>query len=145
MKVWKYAVTGYLGGMIYVGLELLWRRWSHGSMFLVGGICFLLIGLIPRLLPGVPELMQAVLGACAVTATELISGLIINDALKLHVWDYSAMPYNFLGQVCMSYFFLWIIVSWMALELHRLLRWKLFGDKPEPCRRLWPVYDRKKA
>ena len=106
MKVWKYAVTGYLGGMIYVGLELLWRRWSHGSMFLVGGICFLLIGLIPRLLPNVPELMQAVLGACAVTATELISGLIINDALKLHVWDYSAMPYNFLGQVCMSYFFL---------------------------------------
>ncbi len=145
MKVWKYAVTGYLGGMIYVGLELLWRRWSHGSMFLVGGICFLLIGLIPRLLPSVPELMQAVLGACAVTATELISGLIINDALKLHVWDYSAMPYNFLGQVCMSYFFLWIIVSWMALELHRLLRWKLFGDKPGPCRRLWPVYDRKKA
>ena len=114
-------------------------------MFLVGGICFLLIGLIPRLLPGAPELMQAVLGACAVTAAELVSGLIINDALKLHVWDYSAMPYNFLGQVCMSYFFLWIIVSWMALKLHRLLQRKLFGDKPEPRQRLWPVYDRKKA
>ena len=114
-------------------------------MFLVGGICFLLIGLLPRLLPDAPELVQAVLGACAVTATELVSGLIINDALKLHVWDYSAMPYNFLGQVCMSYFFLWIIVSWLALELHRLLRRKLFGDKPELRQRLWQVYDRKKA
>ena len=127
MKVWKNAVLFYLGGMIYVGMELLWRQWSHGSMFLVGGLCFYLLGLLPEFLPEVPLLMQSVLGACIVTATELASGLIINGALKLGVWDYSGLPYNFLGQVCMSYFFLWIFVSFLALELHRLLHWKLFG------------------
>ena len=136
MKVWKNAVLFYIGGMIYVGMELLWRQWSHGSMFLVGGLCFLLLGLLPELLPQVPLLMQSVLGACIVTATELVSGLIINDALQLNVWDYSGLPYNFLGQVCMSYFFLWILVSFLALELHRLLGWRLFGVTPAAQRLL---------
>ena len=105
-------------------------------MFLVGGFCFLLLGTLPRLLPRVPLLMQSVLGACIVTATELVSGLLINDALKLNVWDYSGLPYNFMGQVCMSYFFLWILVSFGALELHRLLGWRLFGAPLRPQRLL---------
>ena len=128
MKLWKNAVLFYIGGMVYVLLELLWRRWSHGSMFLVGGCCFLLIGMLSQMQPEMPGVMQAVLGACMVTAVELVSGLIINRALDLGVWDYSGLPYNLWGQVCMSYFFLWILVSFLALELHRLLRKGLFGE-----------------
>ena len=44
LKIWKNAVLFYLGGMGYVGLELLWRRRSHSSMFVLGGICFLALG-----------------------------------------------------------------------------------------------------
>lgn len=54
MRIWKDAVLGYIGGMIYVLLELLWRGWSHGSMFLVGGLCFVLIGSIDRIFPEMP-------------------------------------------------------------------------------------------
>lgn len=129
MKVWKNTVLFYIGGMFYVGLELLWRRWSHGSMFLVGGLCFLLIGMIPRLWPELPGIVQSVLGACMVTTVELVSGLVINRGLQLDVWDYSGLPYNLWGQVCMSYFFLWILVSFLALELHRVLRHMLFGEQ----------------
>ena len=135
MKLWKNAVLFYIGGMVYVLLELLWRRWSHGSMFLVGGCCFLLIGMLSQMQPEMPGAMQAVLGACMVTAVELVSGLIINRVLDLGVWDYSGLPYNLWGQVCMSYFFLWILVSFLALELHRLLRKGLFGE-PLPRLRL---------
>lgn len=129
MRVWKYAVLFYLGGICYVLLELLWRGWSHGSMFVVGGLCFLLIGSIDRVFPEMPLLMQGVLGACLVTAMELISGLFLNRFLRLGVWDYSALPYNFLGQVCMAYFFLWIIVSWAAVILEDKLRRGLFGEE----------------
>lgn len=115
--------------MIYICMELIWRQWSHGSMFLVGGLCFVLIGNIDSFFPKMPLLMQSVLGAFLVTATELLSGLIINVALGLHVWDYSAMPYNFMGQVCMSYFFLWIFVSAAAVWLDDFLRARLFGER----------------
>ncbi len=132
MKIWKSTVLGYIGGMGYVGLELLWRGWSHGSMFLVGGICFLLIGAIDTLAPGLPLLMQSVLGACLVTGVELVSGLILNIVLGLRVWDYSGLPYNFMGQVCISYFFLWIWVSLGAALFKRFLSSKLFLNKALP-------------
>ena len=128
MRVWKYAVLFYLGGMSYVLLELIWRGWSHGSMFVVGGLCFLLIGSIDRVFPEIPLLMQGVLGACLVTAMELVSGLFLNRFLGLGVWDYSSLPYNFMGQVCMAYFFLWIVVSWAAVVLEDTLRRSLFGE-----------------
>lgn len=126
MNFWKNAVVGYLGGMIYVGLELLWRGWSHGSMFVVGGACFLILGEIHRRYGQAPLLMQAVLGAAAITTMELLSGLFLNVLLGLRVWDYSALPYNLLGQVCLAYFFLWIWVAMAGGALESGLRKRLF-------------------
>ena len=39
-RIWENAVVFYLGGMFYCTVELLWRQWTHGSMFLLGGLCF---------------------------------------------------------------------------------------------------------
>ena len=50
--IWKLCFLFYLGGMCYAGLELLWRGFSHGSMFVLGGICFVLVGNLKRLRPG---------------------------------------------------------------------------------------------
>ena len=33
-----------IGGFSYVIIELIWRAYSHISMFFVGGICFVIIG-----------------------------------------------------------------------------------------------------
>ena len=44
MKIWKQSVLFYLGGMLYAALELLWRGWTHGSMFALGGLCFVTVG-----------------------------------------------------------------------------------------------------
>ena len=40
-KISKYLFLGCLGGSIYYGLEILFRGFSHWSMFVLGGICFL--------------------------------------------------------------------------------------------------------
>ena len=121
MKLWKNGLLLYIGGMAYVGLELLWRGWSHASMFLTGGICFLLIGAAAQRLRDMPLLVQAVVGACGVTGVEFLSGLLVNRLLGLRVWDYSGMPWNLMGQICLPYFFLWIWVSMAGILLHRLL------------------------
>lgn len=129
MRVWKQSVLGYIGGMVYVGMELLWRGWSHGSMFVVGGICFLLIGSIETVFPNMPLVIQSIFGGCIVTMMELLSGLFLNVFLHLHVWDYSGLPMNFMGQVCLSYYFLWIFVSFLAIWADKLLRLSLFREK----------------
>ena len=128
MRIWKNAVLGYLGGMGYMALELLWRGWSHGSMFVLGGVCFLLIGWLNRMWPRMPLLFQGVLGAMLVTVLEFVSGVILNLWLGLGVWDYSREPYDLLGQVCPGYFFLWFWVVLGAVLLGNGLRRGLFGE-----------------
>ena len=82
------------------------------------------------------EHTQACLGACLVTVLELITGLIVNRWLGLQVWDYSGLPMNFLGQICLYYFVLWIPLSAAAVFLEDGLRRLLFGT-PLPQYRLF--------
>ena len=109
-----------VGGFGYVGLELLWRGRSHISMFLAGGLCFLLLGQLDR--TRLSFSAKCLLGAVIITAVELLAGLLTNRDHQ--VWDYRQMPFNFLGQVCLSYSLLWIPVSFGAMLLHRLFAHK---------------------
>ena len=109
MGVFRKTLLFYLGGCAYLGLELLWRGWSHGSMFLAGGICFLLIGHLNEVEPRLPLWGQALAGAGIITMVELAFGLAVNRDFA--VWDYRGMPLNFLGQICLPFTLLWIPVS----------------------------------
>ena len=59
----KETALAVCGGCLYVVLELLWRGRSHWTMFLLGGVCFVLIGLFNE---DIPSAMPVVLpGATA--------------------------------------------------------------------------------
>ena len=68
LKFWKNAVLFYLGGMGYVGLELLWRRRSHSSMFVLGGICFLALGKLDEAARKRPLPLRLAAGSGIITA-----------------------------------------------------------------------------
>ena len=111
-----------LGAVGYGGLEMLWRGYTHWTMLLLGGVCFLTIYRITaarRL-----RLWQKwLLSALAVTALEFLSGCVLNLYLGWAVWDYAALPGNLLGQVCPQYaacwFFLSIPCSGLAYSIRR--------------------------
>lgn len=47
----KYVILWAVGGLLYITLELLWRGYSHWTMFILGGLCFIGLGLINEVLP----------------------------------------------------------------------------------------------
>lgn len=99
-------------------------------MFVLGGWCFILIGNINEDLPWEMGLVQqSLIGAGMVTLFEFITGLIVNVWLGLGVWDYSNMPLNILGQICLPFTLLWIPVSAVAIILDDYLRYWLFGEE----------------
>ena len=103
-NVIKMVVLLLIGGTTYFSIEMLWRGHSHWTMALVGGVCFILIGAINEYLPWeLGMIQQAFIGASIVTAVELIAGLILNVWLKLGIWDYSNMPFNLWGQICLPF------------------------------------------
>lgn len=81
-------------------IELLWRERSHGSMFLCGGLCTVLIGMLNEWAPGLPLTAQMLLGACVITASELLFGFLFNRSYA--VWDYRGLPHNFRGRSARS-------------------------------------------
>ena len=116
MKFWKQSVLFYLGGCAYMGIELLWRGRTHGSMFVAGGTCFLLIGQLNRVRPRLPLPLRALAGAGIVTMVELGIGLLVNR--NFEVWDYRDRVGNFLGQICPAFTVLWVPVSLLAMWLY---------------------------
>lgn len=117
----KFIRLFCIGGGIYNVIEVLWRGHSHWSMFLVGGTCFHLIGKIGTRLYRHSLLTVSAACSAAVTVVEYISGCVLNRRLKLGVWDYSHMPANLHGQVCLLYSVLWGGLSLLALPVYRTL------------------------
>lgn len=115
MKILRNTALFALGGAAYVGLELLYRGFSHISMFFAGGLSFLLIGRL-SVLPW-PYFLRVACGAGAVTMVELAAGLLVNR--QFQVWDYRSQPGNFLGQICPVFTILWIPVTMLAMALYR--------------------------
>ena len=113
MRFWKQTVLFYMGGSAYMTLEFLWRGKSHYSMFLLGGVCFLIIG---RLGQKLPLAVRLILNSGVITTLELVTGLIVNR--NYSVWDYRTTPFNFLGQICLPFSLLWIPVSLLGLLIY---------------------------
>lgn len=110
-----------IGGAIYYTLETITRGFSHWTMFILGGLCFLSCGLINTWLSdSVPLWAKMVLCMIVITVLEFVTGIIVNGLLGWNIWNYSRMPLHVLGQICVPFMFLWYVISYPALLLNRV-------------------------
>ena len=126
----KAIILMAVGGMLYALFEIGFRGYTHWTMIIVGGLCFYLIGLINEIIPWRMKIWkQCLIGSLVVTAVEFVSGCIINLWLGWGVWDYSDMPFNILGQVCLPFSVLWVLLSALAIILDDYLRYWLYHEE----------------
>ena len=112
----RFAFLFLLGGFAYCTLEMLWRGRTHYSMFCAGGTVFIILIYISAEMQKAPLWKKCLLGAAVITATELIFGLIFNVKYRMNVWDYSEMPLNLSGQICLPYSILWFILCYILFK-----------------------------
>lgn len=131
----KESILFLIGGFLYVVVENLWRGHSHWTMFVLGGICFVLLGIINEVIPWCMALWkQIIMGTITITLLEFVVGCIVNLWLGWNVWDYSNVPLNILGQICLPYMILWVPISLAGIVLDDYLRYWIFGEeKPHYC------------
>ena len=126
----RNAALFVVGGIVYALIEILWRGYTHWTMAVAGGLCFLLIGFLNEDFTwDMTLLYQGVVGALIVTTVELSFGIILNVWLGLGVWDYSNMPLNVMGQICLPFTLLWIPLSIVAVIVDDWLRHWWFGEE----------------
>lgn len=107
----ELGIVFLIGGIGYGIMEILFRGYTHWSMLVTGGICFFIFYLINFSLETHNLLIRCVFSTLIITTLEFIVGYIVNIVLKWNVWDYSNMPYNIKGQICLGFSGIWLILG----------------------------------
>lgn len=128
-KLYVNLILFGIGAVGYGTIEILWRGRTHPSMILAGGISFFVFSFIGSKWKDFPLLYRCIAGSAFVTATELIFGLIFNVLLGQAVWDYSRIPFNFMGQICLLYSVLWGFLCVPFIPLAERIKSSLKGAK----------------
>lgn len=129
-QIIKYGVLFVVFGTLYYFIEIIWRGYSHWTMWLLGATLGILIGSINEFFTDDMSLVyQATISAICVTLFEFAVGMIVNVRLGWNVWNYSQMPFNLYGQICLLYSYLWLLLSIPCIILDDYLRYKLFDEK----------------
>lgn len=114
----KNALIFLTGGTIYPTLEILCRGKTDISMAAAGGICLCLINRVCNHdMKFKPLPVKCFVGSGIITVVEFVIGMIVNVVLKLNVWDYSSMPLNVMGQICVPFSMLWCLLTIPAMGL----------------------------
>ena len=105
----------WFGAIGYPLIELAYRRRTHPSMALAGGLAAMGLGHISK--TDRPLWQQALLGGLMITGIEYGIGRLFNR--RYRVWDYRRMPLNVQGQICLPFTFVWCGLSAAAISLFR--------------------------
>lgn len=136
-RVLKHLILFAIGGSIYILIEATYRHImnrppTHWSMFVLGGLAFLLIGELNEIFDWkMPFWIQDLIGTFITVSLEFVFGYILNIRLGLGIWDYSNLPFNLCGQICLPFALIWTLLVAVAIVLDDYLRYWLFDeDKP---------------
>ena len=136
----KVAQTIFLclvGGAIYWSVEWVYKTFigagegrTHWSMFLLAAILSLPLDQINEHMSwDTPIWLQMLMGGAGITIAELIAGLVLNVWLDLRIWDYTLLPWNFMGQISIQYSVLWVLLAGVGIVIFDILRWLLFREE----------------
>ncbi|MDE6092948.1 MAG: putative ABC transporter permease [Ruminococcus sp.] len=118
-----------MGYFIYSLVEIVNRGYTHWTMSLTGGIILtILYSLNSR--RTMTLIKSCFAGSIIITAIEFAVGVFDNIIMHWNVWDYSDMPFNLLGQICLLFSCYWFLLCIPAYYLCRLMR-KRFGAEEQ--------------
>ncbi len=132
-KLGEYLFLGGLGGTAYYLFEVLFRGFSHWTMFVLGGICMIFFAWQGQVFGWEEPLWIQVLRCTIfVTASEFLTGMIVNRWLGWNVWDYSEQPFQLLGQICLPFTVIFSGLCAIGILVSGYVLYWIFGEeKPE--------------
>lgn len=113
-----HTLFGLVGGLAYICIELMWRGRSSWTMAVLGGLCFVIVGLLNEGKRQLKQWQQVVIGTVVITVLEGLTGVLVNNILHMNVWDYSNLPFTFFfGQCNLFFCFAWALLAFVAIHL----------------------------
>lgn len=138
-KLSKNIILFTVGFCLYITIEVLFRGYSFPLMGVCAGLVIVLLDKINDYISwDIDILVQCTLGMLMVTIMELIIGTIFLDTNLLPVmWDYSNLPLNFRGIICIPFMALWMVLSFIAILVADSINYYVFDEEPAPYYKLF--------
>ena len=126
----EYLFLGTLGGTLYYTFEVIFRGFSHWSMFLLGGLCLIFFAQ-QGMWTGWDAPLWKQVGWCVifVTACEFITGIFVNKIMGWAVWDYTDQPFQLMGQICLPFAVIFSGLCVLGIFLSSYLLHFLYREK----------------
>lgn len=129
-KLLEYGFLWLVGGSFYYSFEMVFRGFSHWSMFVLGGVCLMFIAYQGRAVNWQEPLWKQIIRCTLfVIASEFITGIIVNKWFQLAVWDYSDQPFQLFGQICLPFAVIFSGLCALGILLSGYLLHWLFGEE----------------
>lgn len=98
-------------------------------MGLCGGLLVLLIDPINnRISWDVDLIVQGAIGSAMITSMEFVIGKLS----PVQMWDYSNLPLNIDGIICLPFSLIWIVLSIVAIFVADAINYYVFDEEPVP-------------
>lgn len=138
-KICKNVILFLVGFCTYITIEVCWRGYSFVLMGICGGLAIVILDKINNKISwNVDILLQGLLGSVLITTFELVIGEIaLHTSLIEAMWDYSNIPFNFDGVICLSFSVVWLFLSLAAIMLADAINYYVFHELPVPYYKLF--------
>lgn len=125
----KFFTVFIIGALAYGLIEISARGFTHITMGLLGGVSMMVIHITnDARRQGMNFFAQLSLITLFITSIEFITGEIVNVRLEMNIWDYSDIPLNFDGQICLPFVGIWFFLAAIGVIVDDYLRWKMFRE-----------------
>lgn len=129
----KLLTLFLVGYCTYLAIEVTYKNISYPLMGVVGGISLLLFDQINnRISWELDLLLQGCIGSAIVTGFEFVVGEGLKILNQPPMWDYSNMPLNYDGVICLPFSIIWVFVTILGIFVADAYNYYLFHDEPRP-------------
>lgn len=134
MKINKSILLFLVGYCTYISIEVTYRNISYPIMGICGGLAILLLDKInDNISWNIDLCLQGLCGSALITFFELIIGEIaLHTSLLPIMWDYSNVPLNFDGVICLPFSIAWFFLSIFAIFLADAINYYVLDEPQVP-------------
>ena len=134
----KFVTLFAVGFFGYAGIELLYRHYTYILMAICGGIAIVLLDRInDEISWDLDILIQGSIGSLIITGMEFIIGELYLRGILPKMWDYTTMPLNYKGIVCLPFSLAWVALSIVAIVIADWINYYIFKENATPYYKLF--------
>lgn len=136
--LFRKLVLFLTGFCVYITIENCYRGYSFLLMGVVGGLSMLILDSVNNKLSWDIDLfLYGLIGTFSITTFELVIGELLKLFHQPAMWDYSNVPLNFDGVICLPFSIVWFFLSYIAVFLADAINYYVFEELPIPYYKLF--------